>query len=139
MLYFWMVVISEQLACGEIANDADGIASVAFRSRSASSAGGTSPRAANSASRVRVSGRPADAGPIHWPDIPAQMQHQIADRVLVVGVARPDLFARQTPEAILDAAAQLVAACRPKISETLARSQDLLDQFSRIDFTLPVN
>ena len=35
------------------------------------------------------------------------MQHQIADRVLVFGIARPDLLGRQPRQAILDAAVQL--------------------------------
>ena len=39
--------------------------------------------------------------------VPGKMQHQIADRVLVVGIPRPDLFRRQPRQAILNAAVQL--------------------------------
>ncbi len=70
------------------------------------------------------------------------MQHQIADRVFVFGIARPDLLGRQPPKAILDAAVQLFQLVGREFEKYFFESQrhkTSSDQFSRIDFTLPVN
>lgn len=72
--------------------------------------------------------------------VPRKMQHEITDRVLVLGIAGPDLLRRQTAEAILNAAVQLFQLVGRELDKDLVRCHKTSSaQFSRIDFTFPVN
>jgi len=73
-------------------------------------------------------------------NIPRKMQHQIANRIFVFGTSRPDLFRRKPRKAILDPAMQLFERVGGECDEDLFCGHNTSsDQFSRIDFTFPVN
>jgi hypothetical protein len=63
-----------------------------------------------------------DSGTDPLADVAGKMQHQISDRVLVFGIARPDLLGSEPPKTILDAAVQLFQLVGGELEENLVGS-----------------
>ena len=133
-----MVSFSDSRACGQIANDAGGFRD-SFVQAFAELGGLNVPTSREFAIALPRVGFPANARADPLAHVAAQMQNQVSHRVFVVVISRPDLLARKPAQAILNAAAQLSELVGGECQKILFDHKISIDQFSRIDLTLPVN